>query len=259
MRPARLTHAVEHIDEPAAEAELECGLDDLAGINRWLGGTRAVLRSLAPLVTRGAAITVLDAGTGAGDIPRALVARARRQAVHARVIGIDLHPQTIGIARERTRAQPRITVARADTLALPFRDRSFDFALLSLTLHHLDDQARPAALRELKRVARRAVLVNELERTWPHLIGAKLLSWTLWRRHRLTRHDAPVSVRRGFTRTELLDCARAAGFTDAYVRRFFFYRLVLIADAGEPAPGAPSFGGRRHRTETRSSAAESPQ
>lgn len=238
MRPARLETAVEYLDRPAKRAELETGLDHLASINRWLGGRRAVLRSLGPRLTRGAAVSILDAGTGAGDIPRALVAWAHRRAIRLRITAIDRHPQTIGIARERTRVHSRITTARADVLALPFRDRSFDFALLSLTLHHLDDDARPAALRELRRVTRRAVLVNELERAWPHLIGAKLLSWTLWRRDHVTRHDAPVSVRRGFTPAELLDCARAAGFTHARVRRSFFYRLVLIAETREPRPGA---------------------
>lgn len=251
IRPTRLRTAVERLDQPANEAELATGLDHLSAVNRWLGGRRAVLRSLAPLVTRGSPISILDAGTGAGDIPRALVAWAHRQLARVRITAVDRHRQTVRIARERTRIHSRITIARTDVLALPFRDRTFDFALLSLTLHHLDDDARPAALRELRRVTRRAVLVNELDRTWPHLIGAKLLSWTLWRRDPVTRHDAPVSVRRGFTPTELLDCAREAGFTNARVRRFFFYRLVLIADAREPASETDDAEARSSKTRPR--------
>lgn len=114
MRPPRLDTAVEYLDQPVGRAELETGLDHLAAVNRWLGGRRAVLRSLRRLVTRGAAVSILDAGTGAGDIPRAIVAWAHRRAIRPRITAIDRHPQTIGIARERTRAHSRITTARAE-------------------------------------------------------------------------------------------------------------------------------------------------
>lgn len=236
-RPARLAAATELMDLPADEAELEASLEHVAGVNRWLGGKRAMLRSLAPLLPRTGTVRILDAGTGSGDIPRALVAWAHARGVRARITAIDRQPQTIRIARTRTRVHTGITVARADVLSLPFADQTFDFALLSLTLHHLDDDARPAALRELARVARRAVLVNELERAWPNLIGARLLASTVWRRNRLTRNDGPVSVRRAFTPAELLECARAAGLTRVRVRRFFFYRLVLVAETNPSRPG----------------------
>jgi SAM-dependent methyltransferase len=148
------------------------------------------------------------------------------------VVGCDLHAQTVAFAREWSRGFPEIRVVRADALALPFADGAFDVALLSLTLHHFDDAAQNVALRELARVARRGIVVNELERSWPNYLGARALAATLWRANHLTRHDGPLSVLRGFTADELHARARSAGLASARVDRRFFYRLVLSARAG---------------------------
>lgn len=229
-RPTRLTAAVELIDQPAGDAELEASLDHVAAVNRWLGGTRVLLRALAPLLPAGRDVSVLDVGTGSGDLPRALVSWGAAHGRRIRVVGADRHPQTIRIAHARNHAFRMVAPVRCDVLHLPFANRSFDFALISLTLHHLDDADHPTALRELARVARRAVLVNELERSWPNYLGAKALSATLWRRNRLTRHDAPMSVLRAFTPAELAAIAAAAGLAHARIDRRFFYRLVLVAE-----------------------------
>jgi 2-polyprenyl-3-methyl-5-hydroxy-6-metoxy-1,4-benzoquinol methylase len=231
IRRPSVIRAREYLDDPADPVLLEHSLDHVAAVNRWLGGTRALLRALAPRLPPAGELTILDVGTGSADVPLALVPWARRRDRSVRVVALDRHPQTVHVARRRTCSEPRITVVRGNALALPFADASFDFALLSLTLHHLDAAAQPAALRELARVARRALIVNELERSWPNYAGARLLAATLWRHNPITRHDGPVSVRQAFTADELLACARAAGLHNPRVQRRVFYRLVLIADA----------------------------
>lgn len=228
LRPATAREP-EYMDQPADPLELDESLDHLVTINRWLGGRWALLSSLALLVRPGETFTALDVGSGAGDLPLAVIDWAARRGGAARITIVDLHPETVRIAHRRTRDRPDVQAVRGDVLRLPFPDDAFDFALLSLTLHHLPDEHRPQALAELARVARRAVLVNELERNWPNYLGARLLGATVWRNNRLTRHDGPLSVRRAFTPDELLRCAHDAGLARARVRRFFFHRLVMVA------------------------------
>jgi SAM-dependent methyltransferase len=237
MRPARVGHARERLDMPVHDAGvLADSLRDLAAVNRWLGGTRAVLRTLRAVLPAGGSL--LDVGTGGGDIPRALVRRARRRGESIRVVGCDLHEQTVALAAAWSRSFDEIRIVRGDALALPFADGAFDVVLLSLTFHHFDDDAQISTLRELARVARRAIVVNDLERSWPNYLGARLLAATLWRGNELTRHDGPLSVLRGFTRDELIGRARTAGLRDPRVERRFFYRIVLSADARPPAAAA---------------------
>lgn len=239
QRPARLVHAPEHLDAPIHDpAMLEASLEHVAQVNRWIGGNRSILLHLPDLLPHDGPARVLDVGTGSAAIPRILTAWARRRGIPLAVTATDVHPQIVELARRHTAPDPAITVARADALDLPFPDRSFDVALLSLTLHHFEGDDAIRALRELARVAR-GILVAELERTWPNYLGARLLAATLWRRNPITRHDGPVSVLRAFTPAELLALARDAGLPRPRVHRHPFYRLVLEARTEAPRATAP--------------------
>jgi SAM-dependent methyltransferase len=228
----RLADAPELLDAPHHDrAILEQSLDQVAEVNRWLGGTRAVLRAVRPLLDRAATTHLLDLGTGSADIPLALQRDAARHHCDVRIHATDLHPQMRDIARDRTRTHAGISIGAADALALPFRDRSFDVVLLSLTLHHFEHAQQLRALREAHRVARRAVVVNELERGWPNYAGARLLAATRWRGNVLTRHDGPLSVLRAFRLPELARLAADAGVRVERLQRMFFFRLVMVTDA----------------------------
>lgn len=230
MSLARTPHAQElldlHQDDPA---ELERSLRHVAEVNRLLGGNRSVLRALASaLGTDGGKI--LDVGTGSGDLPRHIVRWARGRGTPVSITATDVHPQTLQVARAASAAFPEITIESADALALPYADGEFDIALLCLTLHHFDDAGQRKVLRELARVARRAVIVSELERNSMNYAGARLLAATWWRRNRITRHDGPLSVLRAFTAQELSHVARDAGFPVHRIQRDFFYRLLLVIE-----------------------------
>ncbi len=229
-RLPRLERAREYLDAPSHdEAELEASLEDVAAVNRWLGGNRALLRHLPALLPADRPAEILDAGTGSGDVPRAIATWARRRRRELRVTATDINPQVLRIARRQSTAFPEIAFERADVLSLPYEDRSFHVALLSLTLHHFDGDDLVTALRELGRVARRGVLVGELERSRPAYLGARLLAATVWRRNRLTRHDGPISVLRAFAPDELAGLARRAGLAEPRVYRHPLFRLVLVA------------------------------
>ena len=211
--------------------QLEQALDDVAAVNRWLGATRAILRHLPSALPAGRGpVRILDVGAGSGDIPLA-IARWAPDHRPLSVIGVDLHAATLAVARRRTHDEGRIRLLQADGLRLPFPDGAFHVGLLSMTLHHMDGPALVEILRELGRVARGGtVLVGELERSLPHYLGARLLAATVWRRHPVTRHDGPLSVRRAFTATEMRELAERAGLRRPRVHRHFLYRLVLRAE-----------------------------
>lgn len=228
----RLQHAPELLDEPRHDdVELEESLGQVAEVNALLGGRRAVWHALRPLMhEHDGALDILDIGTGSADIPLHLVRRAARTGRTVRIMATDLHPQMRAIAARRCALSPMIRIGAADALALPYADGAFDVTLLSLTLHHFEVGDQVRALQEAARVARRAVIVNELERCRVNYLGARLLAATRWRGNRLTRHDGPLSVLRAFTRAELQRLAASAGLRVELLERRFFYRLVLRAD-----------------------------
>jgi SAM-dependent methyltransferase len=84
----------------------------------------------------------------------------------ARVVGIDLDPANCALARAAHDGEPRIAVARADALALPFPERSFDTVVLFEALYYLADARR--FLDEARRVLRPGgrLLVSSVNPHW---------------------------------------------------------------------------------------------
>ena len=227
----------ERMDEPDQDAgQLALSLADLRRVNRFLGGTRVALHHLARLVRAlgRPEVRVLDVATGSGDIPLHVAAWGRAHGIRIHVTATDFHATTLDLARRHTAADPDVTVEEADALALPYADGAFDFALCSTALHHFDrreDAIR--VLHELDRVGRYGFVVNDLARSRPALLGAKLLAATLWRRHPVTAHDGPLSVRRSYTPPELGALAADAGLANATVYAHFPFRVALVVDRTE--------------------------
>jgi ubiquinone/menaquinone biosynthesis C-methylase UbiE len=192
-------------------AEFEQAYRELAVINRWLGGLRAIERFLPA----GERLEILDVAAGGCDIGDALVEKWS-----CRVVSLDIN--AMGLRRTKHTAP-----VAGDALFLPFADAAFDAVICSLSFHHLTDFECVKVLREMWRTSRDCVLVNDLRRhpiAWASIwVLARLFS-----KSAMVRHDGPVSVRRAFHDAELLDFARRAG-VPAEVHRSFPFRLVLVA------------------------------
>jgi ubiquinone/menaquinone biosynthesis C-methylase UbiE len=216
----RLMDARENLDGALTDrTTLEGNLLDLRRINRLTGGTslsvRAIRSILGPpdgLRAGNGAVQVLDVGTGAADIPLALAgARGPWSSIH--VTAVDSRREILEAAQAVTpalRSAPAVELALADGRALPFADRSFDVAHASLVLHHLEPPDALTFLRELGRVARRGVVVNDLARGWWAWFAAWLILHAV-SRNRFTRHDGPLSVRRAYTPDEMRALIESAG------------------------------------------------
>ena len=213
---------VEYLDDPRTDPVLrERSLRDVRRANTVLGGAHAVVTELRRLMpVRGTAVTLLDVGTGLADIPD----RARRAAAQR---GVTL--TTFGVDGAETLARVSLGLldasACADARRLPFADASVDVVICSQVLHHFEDAEIPAVLRELSRVARRAVIVSDLRRSWLAAAGFWLVAWPLGF-HPVTRHDGLTSVLRGFTPRELARHAFDATGRTPVVRRHLGFRLT---------------------------------
>ena len=198
LTPPRIRGA-EILDSPDVNPELVIrSITDVKLANAVFGGLRAAidelkltLKSLPPQAT------LLDVGTGLGDIP----CRARKV---ARKHGIELTTVGLDAAIELTQAcrGSLSLMVCADALRLPFADHSIDVVMCSQVLHHFAGEDALTLLREMNRVARVRVIVSDIRRSWIAAAGLWLASFPL-RFHAVSRHDGVVSVMRGFTAEEL--------------------------------------------------------
>jgi ubiquinone/menaquinone biosynthesis C-methylase UbiE len=210
-------------------AELLASLSDLRRINRFLGGRRALFKHLLPMIDSlgQSRIRLLDLGTGSADIPIALVKWARRRGLELEFVVLDNNWLAVEEARRATLSFAEVSIVQADALAPPFRDASFDFVLCSLFLHHFRTDEAARLLTVYSRIARHAVIINDLHRHWFAYYSIKAL--TALFASRLVRNDAALSVLRGFTRRDVDEIAKLAG-QHLEIFQHFPYRFALIAD-----------------------------
>jgi SAM-dependent methyltransferase len=218
----------ELLDEPEIDTTaLRVALGNVERANRFIGGLRSIRRHLVDFAAGREDLTLLDVGVGNGAVPRRLASWLATAGTRLRWVGVDLHSRALRVAAIESAGGDSFGLVRADARALPFGDGSFDLATATLTLHHFDDSDCVRVLSEMARVSRMGVIVSDLERHPLHYLGARMLAETWWRGDPVTRHDAPVSVLRAFTPSELAELARRVPFGEARVRRHFPFRLVL--------------------------------
>ena len=227
LRPVR-AHEEEWMDLPGQDPALvaEC-LDDLRRLNRFTGGVFLTIRALARLTRElhpDAGLEILDVATGGGDFPRAMAAWAGRRGLRARILATDLSPEILG--RAARDVPPAIEFAVADARRLPYGDGAFDVATCSLLLHHLEPHDAVLMLGEMRRVARRGVIVNDLVRSWVGFLGGLVVP-RMMSKNPLFRHDAPLSVRRAYTRGEMATLADRAGFGSVRFHGLPGYRVTM--------------------------------
>jgi SAM-dependent methyltransferase len=205
-------------------SEVEANLADLARMNRLPGGTGASIRAIERLMGTGTSARILDVGTGAGDMPIAFARRGWQ------TVAADVNPDVLAVARARLARVASVEVIDAHVLALPLDDGAVDVAHSSLLIHHLTPDEVVAALREMRRVAHRGVVVNDLRRG-PFPLAATWVTVMAFGRSHVTRADGMASARRSYTMPELDEMLAAAGLTPRWRSPGWLPRVVTAASA----------------------------
>jgi len=201
------------------EDQARASLQDLVRINRYWGGHSTLRTLLKDTVPDSQPFSILDVGAASGDMGDCI----RRWYPAANVTLLDY-------LESHLKASLGHRVA-GDAFRLPFRQRSFDYVFCSLFLHHFEDDQVVQLLRNFGEVARKAVLVIDLERNpIPYYFIAwsrPLLGWDP-----VTVHDGAISVEAAFRRRELEDLAKQAGLRDPRARVFRpAFRIALTAES----------------------------
>jgi SAM-dependent methyltransferase len=212
----------EILDAPDVDPALaRRSLRDIMLANSLMGGTRAVMHELeavVPFLPKRA--TLLDVGTGMGDIPRRAREVAARRGIALDTVGLEAAEWLAADGRSSTTA-----AVVGDGRALPFATHSVDVVICSQVLHHFFDQDAIALVRELNRVARVRVIISDLLRSDLAVAGLWLFSFPLGF-HPVSRRDGIMSIRRGFSPPELSTIVHAATGGEPRVRRYLGFRVA---------------------------------
>jgi hypothetical protein len=207
-----LTHSLrerargeEFLDRPDSDPRLtQESFRFIKFVNHIGGGIRVVRRFLAeelPKFPAGQTVRILDLGGGDCDIPLATTRWATEQGYNVEFTCTDHNAKVLAMAKE--------SLARAHCKAIRLEQtdiftyqpsQEFDYALGSMVFHHFTTDEIDRLIMHLQGFVRHALLINDLHRCTLNYVVAAILTARV---DPELRHDALLSIRRGFKPMEL--------------------------------------------------------
>lgn len=210
---------------------LHRSLDQIASINRFLGGDKVTLQGVKTLI-EGAAndrgLTILDIGCGNGAMLRQIAKMCRRLGCPVQLIGVDANEHTIVYATQLSKAYEEITYHHME---VPndegFRDMNYDIVLCTLFLHHFDDEQMYKLLHYMiNSKALTGIVVNDLHRSPIAYFLFYIISIFMF--NPMARKDGLSSILKGFKHSELENMAQRLALKNYTIRWKWAFRYQWL-------------------------------
>lgn len=234
--PINTTHRsseVEIMDDLDMSGDLLISsLDQLARINKWLGGNKITIDGLKALLKNQAKdqpISIVDLGCGNGDMLRQVAAYGKKHGYTFQLMGIDANQATIDYAIELSADFPEITYRKEDVLSKEFETHTYDIATCTLFLHHFEDEVALNFIKKLLQNSKIGVVVNDLHRHWLAYYLFKLLTSVI--SNHMTREDGLTSILKAFKRKDLEAYSKKLTYKCTITWRWAFRYLWIIKKA----------------------------
>jgi hypothetical protein len=224
--------ATEFLDRPDCDPALAAAsYRFMETVNSRFGGIRTVRRFLAAETAgrhAGPPLRILDIGSGSCDIPLTVSRWARARGIPLRFTCLEMAGPAADIARrELARADdPAVQLLQEDVFTHQPAE-PYDYALASMCCHHFSDALILTLLQRLRGFVLHSVLINDLQRSPLASLAARLLLAGT-RASAGVRHDALLSIRRGFKINELRTRLRQLDRVTVSVEPARWFRIAAI-------------------------------
>lgn len=238
-------------DFSAGGKDLREALQHLRRLNRMLGAAPATLFGVKRLwfeAGKPKQFSILDIGSGSGDLNRPILRWADRNNIRLRIVLSDLSGEACEAARLLYQDEPRIRVVQRDLFQLP--ERCTDVVTATQFVHHFSSEDVPKVIRQMLDASRIGVVIHDIHRHWMPWLAVYIVT-RLVSRNRYIRHDGPLSVAKGFRSAEWEKLKETDGVPSlSYFWRPLFRYVVIVqkmtgTDAFRPVADGVDNGGTR--------------
>jgi len=209
--------------EPLREA-----LRHLRRLNRIFGAKGPLLYGIKYLwkhAGRPNDITILDIGSGSGDINLSVLKWADKRGLKLKIVLTDVTEEAREEAERLFRNDSRVEFVRQD-LFRPTELRA-DIVTASQFVHHFPSDQLPSIIDRMLSLSRIGVVINDIHRHWIPW-SAVWIATRFVSRNPYIRHDGPLSVARGFRGEDFRHLARQLGNPDMTYRWRPLFRYAVI-------------------------------
>ncbi|MFA0961726.1 methyltransferase domain-containing protein [Roseivirga sp. BDSF3-8] len=211
--------------------EMAVTLRELEVINRNLGGNAVSISGLNKLVkgkAPGRLLHIADIGCGGGDMLVKMARWGRSKGIKLQLTGVDANPHIISMAEENTSEYPEIDYRVIDIFSEEYRQSRFDIVNCSLFTHHFTNEELTQMFRTMYEQSALGFIINDLHRHWFAYHSIKILT-RLFSNSPMVQNDAPLSVLRAFSRSDLETLMNASGIHSYDLGWYWAFRWQLIA------------------------------
>ena len=200
------------------DERIDTALVELKIINKYLGGISTTKSALELTIrNNNDEVKILDIGSGSSDN---LIA-AKNSFPNIRISSLDKNLRTL------TATKNLIPKINSDAFYLPFKNNSCDLVHVALFLHHFNEDQIKKLLNEFLRISKKGIIINDLERSYFALLGIKLLT-ILFSKSEMVKHDAPISVKRGFSKSDLINLFNEQNIANYTIKRKWAFRWMVV-------------------------------
>lgn len=204
---------------------IERNMYELEIINQRLGGHRISIQGFRELGGDRQSLTICEIGCGGGDNLVAIHRYCLAKNINIRMIGIDINPDCIAVAKKKLLTTEARFIS-SDYKLVHFDREKPDIVFASLFCHHFTDEELRSVLAWMKENARLGLFINDLHRSPLAYYSIRCLT-RFFSRSWLVKHDAPLSVLRGFRRKEWKQILEAAGISSYSIRWMWAFRWLV--------------------------------
>jgi len=211
-------------DFTITDERIDSALDELKIINKYLGGCSASRDGINKLILNPAGTrshSVLDVGAGGSEN----LNFDKTENENLNITSLDINERACYYTRNNIRGGQ---VVCGNALFMPFKESSFDIVHASLFLHHFTEDEIIRLLEIFVQVSRLGVVINDLHRSIFAYGGIKFIT-ALLSNSIMVKNDAPLSVKRGFVKREIVKIFCRSESLSFHIRyRWAFRWLVVI-------------------------------
>lgn len=209
-------------------ADIKRNMQELDFINRNLGGHEITLDGIVALIKEAAIfnkqLEIVEIGCGGGDNLRAIKKWAQYIKLPVNLTGVDINSECISFAQEQERNKG-ISFIHSDYRTVRLTQKP-DIVFSSLFCHHFTDEELIEQLQWMHNNSSIGFFINDLHRHRLAYYSIKLLT-TLFSKSYLVKNDAPLSVRRGFTRQDWVSIFERAAITSFSCKWRWAFRWLI--------------------------------
>jgi 2-polyprenyl-3-methyl-5-hydroxy-6-metoxy-1,4-benzoquinol methylase len=207
------------------DADLFQNLKELHIINSLLGGYQISLNALKKFKLNNQSITLVDIGSGGGDTLKTIFSWSKKNNKEISLYGIDLKSTCVHYSNQNE-PNPSLNFICDDYRNIHWHINKVDIIHASLFCHHLTTN-QIVELIQFAIKHKAVLIINDLERNRFAYYSIKFLT-KLFSKSYLVKNDAPLSVLRGFKKTEWLEMIEKAGAIKYTVKNKWAFRHEVI-------------------------------